>query len=136
MLPEAAATDAYRDRIVSHYPFHPSLTDYLNQKLSTVETFQGTRGVLRLLARTVRCLWGKARQTAPAIHASHLNLRDPDVVGEVLGRTGNSDLKDVLTADVGSADSAGLEGGTSNAEAAGPNSAIRSVRFPTAAAVV
>src|SRR5262249_22261598 len=42
----------------------------------------------------------------------------PDVVGEVLGRTGNNDLKDVLNADVGGADTTSLIGTESNAQAA------------------
>jgi hypothetical protein len=54
----------------------------------------------------------------PLVHTCHLNLRDPDVVGEVLGRTGNNDLRDVLNADVGGADTSTLETGLSNAQIA------------------
>ena len=32
------------------FVFHPTLAEFLNKKLATVETFQSTRGVLRLLA--------------------------------------------------------------------------------------
>jgi hypothetical protein len=54
----------------------------------------------------------------PMVHTCHLNLRDPDVVGEVLGRTGNNDLKDVLNADIGGADTSTLYTNQSNAQVA------------------
>ena len=43
--------------MAAHYPFHPTFIEFLNQKLATVETFQGTRGVLRVLALALRSLW-------------------------------------------------------------------------------
>jgi hypothetical protein len=116
-LPDTATRATYKDDLAAFYPFHPTLAEYLNKKLATVETFQGTRGVLRLLARSVRTLW-RDTQAVPMVHTCHLNLRDPDVVGEVLGRTGNTDLKDVLNADVGGADTSALETGLSNAQVA------------------
>jgi hypothetical protein len=117
LLPDTATRAAYKDDLTAFYPFHPTLAEFLNKKLATVETFQGTRGVLRLLARSVRSIW-EDKQPVPMVHTCHLNLRDPDVVGEVLGRTGNNDLKDVLNADVGGADTSTLYGNESNAQAA------------------
>lgn len=114
--PESQRAD-YLDRIQAHYPFHPSLVDFLTKKLSTVETFQGTRGVLRVLAAAVRSLWQR-KTHATALHACHLDLRDARVVAEVLGRTGGGDLKPVLDADVGGVDTSQLEGGKANAELA------------------
>ena len=72
---------------------------------------------MRLLARSVRSLW-EDKQPVPMVHTCHLNLRDPDVVGEVLGRTGNNDLKDVLNADIGGADTSTLYTDQSNAQVA------------------
>ena len=117
LLPDTATRATYKDDLAAYYPFHPTLAEFLNKKLATVETFQGTRGVLRLLARSVRSIW-EEKQPVPMVHTCHLNLRDPDVVGEVLGRTGNNDLKDVLNADVGGADTSSLYTDQSNAQTA------------------
>lgn len=117
LLPDEATRADYKDRIVAHYPFHPTLINFLNNKLATYENFQGTRGVLRVLALAVRSLWQK-QVHIPMIHTCHLDLRNARTVSEVVGRTGSGDLLTVLNADVGGADTAGLAGGRSNAELA------------------
>jgi len=117
LLPDVATSESFRARIVATYPFHPTLVDFLNNKLAVAENFQGTRGVLRVLALAVRSLW-QQKQAVPMIHACHLDLRSDRVVNEILGRTNSSDLLFVLNADIGSVDTGGLEGGRSNAEAA------------------
>ena len=117
LLPEQATRDDYRERMASHYPFHPTLIDFLNNKLATSEDFQGTRGVLRVLALAVRRIWDKG-QDIPMIHACHLDLRDARTVNEIIGRTGGGELLPVLNADVGGVDTEGIEGGKSNAELA------------------
>lgn len=116
-LPEDAANENFKDRMIANYPFHPTLVDYLNKKLTDAENFQGTRGVLRVLALAVRSIWKKQLQ-ASMIHICHLDLRSEKVVNEILGRTGSSDLLYVLNTDVGSVDTGSLEGGYSNAELA------------------
>ncbi|NLL17843.1 MAG: ATP-binding protein [Clostridia bacterium] len=117
LLPEEAINEQIKTRIIATYPFHPTLVDFLNQKLAAAENFQGTRGVLRVLALAVRSLWQK-KQAIPMIHTCHLDLRSDRVVNEILGRTGSSDLMYALNTDVGSVDTGTLEGGRSNAELA------------------
>jgi predicted AAA+ superfamily ATPase len=90
-LPDRASREEFCAALVAHYPFHPTFIEFLNQKLATVETFQGTRGVLRVLALAVRSLW-QAQQDIPMIHTCHLNLRDARIVSELIGRTGSNDL--------------------------------------------
>jgi len=116
-LPTAATSHGYGDRMVANYPFHPTLIDYLNQKLATAENFQGTRGVLRVLSLVVRSIW-ESKVDVPMIHACHFDLRSSRVADELLGRTGSSDLLPILNADVGGVDTDGLEGGKSNAQLA------------------
>jgi uncharacterized protein len=48
---------AYRKRIESAYPIHPELFDKLFNDWSTLEKFQRTRGVLRLMAAVIHDLW-------------------------------------------------------------------------------
>lgn len=117
MLPDEATREDFKNRMIANYPFHPTLVDFLNKKLASAENFQGTRGVLRVLALAIRSLWMK-QQDVPMIHTCHLDLRSDRVVNEILGRTGSSDLLLVLNADVGSVDTGTLEGGYSNAELA------------------
>jgi hypothetical protein len=114
LLPEEARQENFRERMVAHYPFHPTLIDFLTKKLSTVETFQGTRGVLRVLALTVSNLWRK-KAAAPMIHACHIDLRDPRLSDELISRTESAELMPIVTADVGGADSGDLSAQDSNA---------------------
>jgi hypothetical protein len=115
-LPERARREDFREALQAHYPFHPTFIDFLTQKLATIETFQGTRGVLRVLSLAVRSLWG--RQQVPMLHTCHLDLRDARTVNEILGRTGGGDLLPVLNTDVGGADTARLAAGQSRAQSA------------------
>ncbi len=116
-LPDRAGREDFIEAIASHYPFHPLFVEFLNKKMSTIENFQGTRGVLRVLSLAVRNIWERS-QAIPLIHTCHLNLRHDHTVNELIGRTGANDLLAVLNADVGGVQSADLEGGNSNAELA------------------
>ncbi|NLW91010.1 MAG: ATP-binding protein [Syntrophomonadaceae bacterium] len=117
ILPEEASSDNMYNRMLANYPFHPTLVDFLTHKLTSAENFQGTRGVLRVLALVVRSLWLETT-AVPMIHACHLDMRSDRVVNELLGRTGSSNLMFILNADVGSIDTENLEGGRSNAQQA------------------
>ena len=54
--PECREAD-YEERLCMAYPIHPELFDRLYQDWSTLERFQLTRGVLRLLAAIIYELW-------------------------------------------------------------------------------
>ena len=54
--PECREAD-YEDRLCMAYPIHPELFDRLYQDWSTLERFQLTRGVLRLMAAIIFELW-------------------------------------------------------------------------------
>lgn len=47
----------YEERLKSAYPIHPELFDRLYEDWSTLERFQRTRGVLRLMAAVIHELW-------------------------------------------------------------------------------
>ncbi len=47
----------YRNRIISCYPIHPEIFDRLYGDWATLERFQRTRGVLRLMAAVIYELW-------------------------------------------------------------------------------
>jgi len=56
-FPSETAEGGYRDDLRSSYPFHPELFRRLYDDWSTLDKFQRTRGVLRLLAKVVHRLW-------------------------------------------------------------------------------
>ncbi|MBK5930386.1 DUF499 domain-containing protein [Halochromatium salexigens] len=98
-LPAEASNPRRHDELIAHYPFHPKLIEFLSQELAQVETFQSTRGLLRTLARAVRRIW-EAKLAIPLIQTGHLDLADSTIRGELLGKTGNTDLQAVLDADI------------------------------------
>ncbi|MDE0268154.1 MAG: DUF499 domain-containing protein [Acidimicrobiaceae bacterium] len=56
-FPPETGEDEYRRRMELSYPIHPTLFDRLFGEWSTLEKFQRTRGVLRLMALAVSELW-------------------------------------------------------------------------------
>lgn len=49
----------YEQRLKSAYPIHPELFDRLYQDWSTLERFQLTRGVLRMMASVIHVMWAR-----------------------------------------------------------------------------
>ncbi|MBK1887784.1 DUF499 domain-containing protein [Marinobacter sp. DY40_1A1] len=101
-LPAATKNSELRDQLVTHYPFHPTLIEFLSQKLALVESFQGTRGLLRTLARVIRCVW-EAKLDIPLIQTGHIDLSDGTIRSELLGKTGNTSFAAVLDSDISKA---------------------------------
>ena len=56
-FPREARETAYEDRIRRTYPIHPELFDRLYEDWSSLERFQRTRGVLRLMNTVIHALW-------------------------------------------------------------------------------
>ena len=56
-FPSDVATADYEQRMQTAYPIHPDLFDRLYTEWSTLDRFQRTRGVLRLMAAVIHELW-------------------------------------------------------------------------------
>ena len=56
-FPSECTEMAYVERIKMAYPIHPEVFDRLYEDWSTVDRFQRTRGVLRLMAAVISSLW-------------------------------------------------------------------------------
>ena len=56
-FPLEAREVEYMNRMVSCYPIHPEIFDRLYEDWATLERFQRTRGVLRLMAAVIHELW-------------------------------------------------------------------------------
>ncbi|TDC54863.1 ATP-binding protein [Actinomadura sp. KC345] len=88
----------YHSRIKAAYPFHPELLDLLSNRWGSLSGFQRTRGVLRILAHTVKAL-KKAGHRGPLILAGDVPLDDAGVRAEVIKISGES-FKAALNADI------------------------------------
>jgi predicted AAA+ superfamily ATPase len=81
-FPAEARDTSYVERIKSAFPIHPELFARLYEDWSTVEGFQRTRGVLRLMAAVISVLWAEGDQS-PLILPSSVPLDNPAVQGEL-----------------------------------------------------
>ena len=62
-FPSNVSEREYLDRMRAAYPIHPELFDRLYQDWSTLDRFQRTRGVLRLMAAVIHELWVRGDQS-------------------------------------------------------------------------
>ena len=81
-FPAAAAEMSYVERIKAAYPIHPEVFDRLYEDWSTVERFQRTRGVLRLMAAVISSLW-ESDDRSPLILPCSIPLADDRVNAEL-----------------------------------------------------
>ncbi|NVM22696.1 MAG: ATP-binding protein, partial [Desulfobacterales bacterium] len=73
----------YERRMQGSYPIHPEVFDRLYDDWSTMERFQRTRGVLRLMAAVIHQLW-RTGDASPMIMAGSVPLYAPQVRDELL----------------------------------------------------
>jgi predicted AAA+ superfamily ATPase len=97
-LPEEVRSPLYTERIKQAYPIHPELFERLYQDWSTLDRFQRTRGVLRLMASVISALW-EAGDQSPLIMPASLPL-ELTMVNQELLRNLEDHFKPVLDADV------------------------------------
>ena len=89
---------AYVEKLKRAYPIHPELFARLYEDWSTLDRFQRTRGVLRLLATVIHALWAGGDQS-PLILPASVPLADPAVAAE-LTRNLEDTWKPIMDADV------------------------------------
>ena len=63
-LPSETQESHYHDRLCQAYPIHPEVFDRLYEDWTTIEGFQRTRGVLKLMAKVIARLWQDNNQDA------------------------------------------------------------------------
>ncbi|NEJ60793.1 DUF499 domain-containing protein [Rhizobium leguminosarum] len=56
-LPGETQKASYYDRLTQAYPIHPEIFDRLYEDWTTIDGFQRTRGVLKLMAKVIYRLW-------------------------------------------------------------------------------
>ena len=81
-FPLEAREVEYRNRLLACYPIHPEVFDRLYEDWATLERFQRTRGVLRLMAAVIHELW-MGRDAGLLIMPGSLPLDVPSVRDEL-----------------------------------------------------
>lgn len=81
-LPSETQEGRYYDRLGQAYPIHPEVFDRLYEDWTTIDGFQRTRGVLKLMAKVIARLWKDNNQDL-MILPGNLPLVDADVRNEL-----------------------------------------------------
>lgn len=81
-FPPEAHEAEYEKRMKAAYPIHPEVFDRLYGDWSTLVKFQRTRGVLRLMAAVIHCLWEKGDRN-PMIMPANIPIDDSRVQFEL-----------------------------------------------------
>ncbi len=81
-FPSECKESDYERRMRDAYPIHPELFDRLYSDWSTLDKFQRTRGVLRLMAKVIHCLWERNDQNL-MIMPGQIPMDDPQVQSEL-----------------------------------------------------
>lgn len=82
-LPRETQESRYFDRLLHAYPIHPEVFDRLYEDWSTLDNFQRTRGVLKLMAKVIHRLW-KDNDKDPLIMPGSFPLADANTRNEVI----------------------------------------------------
>lgn len=102
-FPRESRDTAYEDRIKRTYPIHPELFDRLYEEWSSLERFQRTRGVLRLMSTVIHALWA-GEDASPLIMPGSIPLATANVNAELTQYLQDS-WKAIIDADVDGANS-------------------------------
>lgn len=94
----ASPNDDYEKRIRASYPLHPELLDRLYEDWSTLERFQRTRGVLKLVSSIVHELWA-SNDTSPLILPGNVPL-DATTVNTDLTQYLEDQWKPIIDSDI------------------------------------
>lgn len=97
-FPREARDAAYEDRIKRTYPIHPEMFDTLYEEWSSLERFQRTRGVLRLMSTVIHALW-TGEDASPLIMPGSIPLATANVNAELTQYLQDS-WKTIIDADV------------------------------------
>jgi len=82
-FPHETQQSRYFDRLMHAYPIHPEVFDRLYEDWSSLDNFQRTRGVLKLMAKVIHRLW-KDNDKDPLIMPGSFPLQDADTRNEMI----------------------------------------------------
>jgi hypothetical protein len=96
---QTASTQAYAQRIVQCYPFHPRLLDTAQERLAAMADFQKSRGVLRLFARILRDLHDR-QEDLELVSAGDINWSSERIKADLLQRLQRDRFQAAIQADI------------------------------------
>lgn len=82
-FPRETQESRYFERLIHAYPIHPEVFDRLYEDWSSLDNFQRTRGVLKLMAKVIHRLW-EDNDKDPLIMPGNFPLADADTRNEVI----------------------------------------------------
>ena len=82
-VPHETQGSRYFERLMQAYPIHPEVFDRLYEDWSTLDSFQRTRGVLKLMAKVIYRLWNDGNNDLLIMPGS-LPLYDADIRNEAI----------------------------------------------------
>ncbi len=88
----------YRERLKESYPFHPFLIDILYDRVSTIEAFNKTRGIFRLLSLALHRLYID-RVECKLLSPGDIPLEDNEITEELTNRLGRGSFRPVIETD-------------------------------------
>lgn len=97
-FPAECSESDYEKRLRAAYPIHPEVFDRLYRDWGSLPKFQRTRGVLRLMASVIHCLWERGDRS-PLIMPATLPIDDARVRDE-LTRYLSDSWKPIIESDV------------------------------------
>ncbi len=86
-VPQETQEARYFDQMVQSYPIHPELFTQLYEEWTTIQNFQRTRGVLKLMAKVIHRLW-QDNDTDLMILPGSLPLYDSSARNELINYLG------------------------------------------------
>ena len=98
-VPQEMQEEAYIERMVRAYPFHPDVVRVLYERWGTLPDFQRTRGALRILGLVLADMFAN-NYFEPIILPSHLNLAPGDLRNELVRVLGNTAFNNVIDSDI------------------------------------
>lgn len=82
-VPHETQESRYFERLIQAYPIHPEVFDRLYEDWSSLDSFQRTRGVLKLMAKVIHRLWKDGNNDLMIMPGS-LPLYDSDTRNEAI----------------------------------------------------
>lgn len=82
-FPRETQESRYFERLIHAYPIHPEVFDRLYEDWSSLDNFQRTRGVLKLMAKVIHRLW-KDNDKDPLIMPGSFPLQDAETRNDVI----------------------------------------------------
>lgn len=82
-FPREASDSEFEKRIRNFFPIHPELFDRLAEDWASIDKFQKTRGILRLMAKIIHSLWASNDQS-PLILPAHIPIDNAAIQEEMM----------------------------------------------------